>query len=62
MIQFPLDKVSYLWHRQIRDPTPNLAIRTSFNSYHLGHNTLYDFVYLVEYKVDFDKHISLANA
>jgi len=61
--QFPLDRVSYLCHRQINGPTtPNPAIRTSFNTHHLGHYTLYEFVNLVEYRIAFDQHISLANA
>ena len=61
MNQFLLDRVSYLWHRQISGPTPNPAIRTSFNSHHLDHNTLYEFVSLVEYEIAYDQHISLAN-
>jgi len=62
MNQFSLDRISYLWHRQISGPTPDHAIRISFNSHHLGHNTLYEFVSLVEYRIASDQHISLANA
>jgi len=62
MNQFPLDRVSYLWHRQISGPTPNPAIRTSFNSHHVGHDTLYEFVSLVENRIAFDQNISQANA
>ena len=60
--QFHIDRVSYLWHRHISGPTPNPAIRISFNSHHLSNNTLYELVSLVEYMIASDQHISLANA